>query len=104
MKAPDEVLDEAMKVEKSLLQLVEESEENEVYDKLRIFSSLTQFQIKIFKGEPKLVSQIILKYYAPSLCPPFCPSFPPSLPPSLSLSLSPSFSPTPSLSATCYMM
>ena len=45
-----------MEVEKSLPQLVEETEESDVYDKLRIFSNLTQFQVKIFKGEPKLVS------------------------------------------------
>lgn len=44
-----------MEVEKSLPALVEEEEEKEIYDKLRIFSSLSQFQIKIFKEEPKLV-------------------------------------------------
>ena len=35
--------------------ILEEEEEKEVYDKLRIFSSLSQFQVKLFKGEPKLV-------------------------------------------------
>ena len=59
-KAPDESQDQIVGVEKSLPQMVEETEESNVYDKLRIFSSLTQFQVKIFKGEPKLVSNASL--------------------------------------------
>ena len=62
MKAPDEPQDQVVEVEKSLLEMVEEMEESEVYDKLRILSSLAQFQIKIFKGEPKLVSQFMLSH------------------------------------------
>ena len=40
------------------MELVEEEEEADVYDKFRIFSTLSQFQLKIFRGEPKLVSEI----------------------------------------------
>ena len=64
MKAPDEPQDQVVEVEKSLLEMVEEMEDSEVYDKLRILSGLTQFQVKIFKGEPKLVSHFVLNYYA----------------------------------------
>ena len=45
-----------MEPEQSLPALVEEEDEEEAYDKFRIFSTLTQFQVKIFRGEPKLVS------------------------------------------------
>ena len=59
MKTPDEPQDQVVEVEKSLLEMVEEMEDSDIYDKLRILSGLTQFQIKIFKGEPKLVSQFL---------------------------------------------
>ena len=59
-KAPDEAQDQVVEVEKSLPQLVEEMEEGDVYDKLLFFSNLTQFEIKIFKGEPKLVSAVYM--------------------------------------------
>lgn len=59
MKFPDDTHDQIVKVEKSLPELVQEmEEESDVYDRLRIFSNLTQFQVKIFKGEPKLVSAV----------------------------------------------
>lgn len=54
-KAPDDNDYQRDQSEKLLPSLVEEEEEREIYDKLRIFSSLSQFQIKIFRGEPKLV-------------------------------------------------
>ena len=54
-KAASESVPQIVDVEKSLPELVAEEEEQEVYDKLRIFSSLSQFQVKLFKGEPKLV-------------------------------------------------
>ena len=55
-KATDDTvpqIDEAATSQPSAI--LEEEEEKEVYDKLRIFSSLSQFQVKLFKGEPKLV-------------------------------------------------
>ena len=73
MKAPDEPQDQVVEVEKSLLEMVEEMEDSEVYDKLRILSSLAQFQIKIFKGEPKLVSQFLCSI---TLSLPLSPLFP----------------------------
>ena len=54
MKAPDDSEAQPVEVEKSLLQLVEETEESEVYDKLRILSGLAQFQIKIFESKGSL--------------------------------------------------
>ena len=58
-KAPDGNNDQDTESEKQLSALVaKEEEEHEIYDKLRVFSSLSQFQIKIFKGEPKLVYTI----------------------------------------------
>ena len=53
--ASDTTVPQIVDVEKSLPELVAEEEEQEVYDKLRVFSTLTQFQIKLFMGEPKLV-------------------------------------------------
>lgn len=62
-KAPDEAQDQVVEVEKSLPQVVEEMEEGDVYDKLLFFSNLTQFEVKIFKGEPKLVSTVYIYGY-----------------------------------------
>ena len=62
-KAPDDKNDQHYESEKLFPALVaKEEEEHEIFDKLRVFSSLSQFQIKIFKGEPKLV-RIIANYY-----------------------------------------
>lgn len=60
MKAPDETEDQVVEAEKSLPALVEEMEgdADDIFEKLRFFSSLSQFQIKVFKGEPKLVNFI----------------------------------------------
>ena len=58
-KAPDDNNDQDTESEKQLPALVaKEEDEHEIYDKLRVFSSLSLFQIKIFKGEPKLVHTI----------------------------------------------
>lgn len=59
MKPPDEAQDQIVEADESLPELVEEMKGGDVYDKLRIFSNLTQFQVKVFKGEPKLVSAIL---------------------------------------------
>ena len=67
MKTPDESQNQIIEAEKSLPQLVEEMEEDNIYDKLRIFSALTQFQVKLFKGEPKLVSMTQYCMYLYSL-------------------------------------
>lgn len=59
-KDPDDNNNQDTESEKQLPVLVaKEEDEHDVYDKLRVFSSLSQFQIKIFKGEPKLVHTIV---------------------------------------------